>query len=244
MCNAPIIDNHTYNDIDEDLLIDESYTISYYHQIKTWFSFHDYIPDLMTSLRDNKVISIKNNCLYYHNQDFIYCSFYNNQIYESYITPTISTNLKETETSRKLSLWLQNVNWNADVKDKDKRLLNETFSYISIHNSFQGTVKRKLVNYDESCSHLENFGNYNVRRIHNRWEFNKFKDDILNSDFNSFYTTIMDLRESNAVSENCEKEHIKNLIDDWFLIKLTYDNLKQRSIQFYELNFTYKPVMR
>ena len=54
----------------------------------------------------------------------------------------------------------------------------------------------------------------------------------------------MDLRESNAVSENCEKEHIKNLIDDWFLIKLTYDNLKQRSIQFYELNFTYKPVMR
>ena len=68
MCES-IVDDNEYEDIDIELLIDNSYTISYYfkEEVRGWFSFHSYIPDLIFSLRDNQVLSFYNNELYKHN---------------------------------------------------------------------------------------------------------------------------------------------------------------------------------
>lgn len=246
MCDKEIIDNNIYLDIDESVLIDRSYTVSYYFETQTFLSFHDWIPDILFSLRDNQLISFKDNTLYYHNKLDSYCKFYDEKIYESYLTPVFSTLIKENEDSRRYPVILQNINWNCDINDIERRRLDKTFNYISVHDSYQSSIRNKIILYDDKCTHIENYRNYNCRRVKNHWEFNRFKDDIINKNKRSLNELITDIKEVNVATSLCKQDFVskKRFIDDWFIIKLVYDNKEQLEMLFYDLNFTFKPVRR
>ena len=245
MCEPNVVDSHEYIDVPDEILVDESYTVSYYFGTKSWFSFHDYIPDYSFSLRDNRVLSFKDNVLYYHNQEGIYGKFYD-KIHECYITPCFSPLIKESDEQRRLPFSLHNINFEVDIIDANKkRLLNKTMSSISVHNSYQSTIKTELIPYDNTCSHISQYRVYNIKRVKNHWEFNRFKDNLLDKNNVGHIELIDDFLDVNVLNTFCEwnkNPNRKRFIDNFDIIKLTYNNKEQFMMCFYEMNFTYSIV--
>ena len=247
MCES-IVDDNEYEDIDIDLLTDESYTLSYYfkEEVRGWFSYHSYIPDLIFSLRNNQILSFYNNELYTHNHSENYCVYYNNVIQESYITPVLAPDLKEGELTRIFPFILDNISINADVETQEGvRELDSFLTHVSLHNSHQSTVKIPFIVYDKQCSYVENYRNYNVKRIKNRWEFNRFKNNIINVDDRGYGENKSDFIERNVLNVFCNKDtepSFKKFIDDFIIVKLYNDNLSQKRIVIYDINFTFRIV--
>lgn len=243
MCES-IVDNNEYEELPTDILIDESYTLSYCFEdvVKRWISFHSYIPDLIFSLRNNQVLSFYNNTLYLHNADSNYCKFYDDVIYESYITPVLSPNMKEDESTRSFPILLENISMNIDIENQEGvRQLQNFITAISLHNSYQSSVKINFVPYNNECSHVENYRNYNVKRVKNRWEFNRFKDNIIVNTDRGYSENISDFIERNVFNSFCEKDY-KPFIDDYVIAKLYYDNKSQQRMVIRDINFTFRLV--
>lgn len=236
------MDELTYADINPLWLEDASCTISYFPETESWISYHDYIPDYAFNLRNNKLMSINSNGLYLHNANNRGL-YYNNQLKECYITPVFTPYLKDKE-ERIYPFVLNSINWSTDIFDTQKRSLELTWSNISLHNSYQSTFKKLLVTYDSTCSAIAQYGNWNVRRINNYWNYSKFRDNTVDRSLKTLDEDIDDLFERNVLDLKCTNNFKMRLKDDFVLVKLSYNNLSQYLLCFNELLFDITPVKR
>lgn len=232
----------SYIDINPEWLEEQSFTISYFPETESWISYHDYIPDFAFHLRNNKLLSFNNKGLFVHNADNR-CCYYNEVIKESYITPVYTPYIKDKD-EKIYPFILNSLNWSTDVYNEEKRLLDNTWTYISIHNSYQSTVKKQLSTYDSTCGAREQFGNWNVRRIKNYWNFSKFRDNTINRQKKTLDEVLDGEIETNVVETNCDGKFKLRFEDDFVIVKLSYLNNNQNLICFNELLFDITPLRR
>jgi hypothetical protein len=238
MCDK-IVDNHNYIELNDNYLEDCNFTLSYQFETTNWISFHDYFPDYAFRLRNNKLLSFHNNSLYLHNSNKRGV-FYDGILYPSYITPTFVPYLKEKE-QHIYAMCVESIEWQADLYDNtNKRLLNKTFSKASLHNSYQSSIEKTLIVYDDTCKQVEQSEQWNVRRAKNLWYFNRFRDNIINPVFKSLNEKYCNCNEivQNVNDVNCKDVNTKHrgrFIDDFLITKLEYNNIENLELCFNEL---------
>jgi len=234
------MDNNTYVEVDSSWLVDVSFTMSYQPDADLWISYHDYIPDFAFHLRNNKLLSFNAKGLYLHNHDNR-CIFYNNQRFETYITPVFTPYLKDKEEVV-YPFVLNGLKWLTDVFDSERRRIDSTWTHISLHNSLQSTIKIPIVVYNSSCSKVSQYGIYNVKRVMNHWTFSRFRDNVVARNLKSLDTQIDDEVEVNVSKVNCNNVLKARFRDDYVLVKLSYNNVSQHLLCFNELLFDFTPV--
>ena len=216
-----IIDNNTYIDLD---LEDCDLTLSYSFIKETWISSHDYFPDYAFRTRNNKLYSFKNKSLYLHNSNERGL-FYDNVKFSSYMTPVFNEDFKY--------FLLNSLSWETDLFKNNKRILNKTWSKISLHNSYQSTIELDLIPYDSFCE----IQNSNTKRVKNLWFFNHFRDNVINSQYVSFMerNCNVDNVVTNVEEENCI--NYKRFLDSFVIVKLEYDNEEDLELCFNKIMF-------
>jgi len=237
MCNS-VIDNHTYTEIPLDWLEDDSYTVSYAltsnPETEGWVSFHDYIPDYSIVLRNQTLLQFYQGQLYQHN--IAVAGLYFGLVYNSSITPVVVSNFRTVDAI--YPFLIKAINWNTDIEDSATRKLQETWSTISLHNSFQGTRQIPIVIYDTECTLLEQYGKFNAKRTKNRWYFNyAFNEKDLTNQ-----RTWLELRDKflviNGEDKSCTWDELyrTRLFDDFVIVRLVYENANFRKLVHYDLS--------
>lgn len=238
MCDE-IIDNHSYSIVPIDWLENDSYTVSWSltedPQTEGWVSFHDYIPDYSISLRNQQVLQFYGDKLYEMNvgPKGVYFGI----SYPTIITPVFVSPFKD---ARNLYPFIINhLNWNCDIEDLNRRLLNQTWTSISLHNSFQGTRQIPLIVLDKDCDILDQYGTANVRRVKNQWGYNY----AFNEKQSEFQRTWIEIRDRflviNVNEKDCNKpEDRARMFDDFVIVRLLFDNNQSKRLFQYEINAT------
>lgn len=233
MCGE-VIDPNSYTDVPFTWLEDDSYTISYSltdnPETEGWISFHDYIPDYSICLRNEKLLQFYTGLLYEMNIGP--SGTYFGYMYDSYITPVIVSNYRTQNTI--YPFLIKSLNWNTDIEDLLIRRLQETWTSISLHNSFQGTKQIPLILFDTECSLLEQYGVFNTKRVKNRWYFNY----AFNQKVSTSTRTWLELRDKFLVvnTQDIACEIKPRLFDDFVIIKLVFNNNQSKKLFHYEIN--------
>lgn len=234
-------DNHTYSAVPLEFLEDDSFTMSYFlegEEEQGWVSFHDYIPDYSITLRNNTLLHFYNGQLYEHNVGLK--GVYFGQRYSSVLVPVFAPKLKDGEKAL-YPFTIKSINWSTDVEDNKRRLLQETWTSISLHNSFQGTRQLPLIVFDKECALLEQYGKFNVKRVKNRWYFNyafNEKDSI-------FERTWIEIKDKflpiNTEDKECIQEELykTKLLDEFLILRLVFNNEDNKRLFQYEMNLEF-----
>lgn len=226
-----------YDDIPLEDLVEQNFTVSYDLVAERWASFHDYFPDYAFNLRDNKVIQFYNNRMYlaYVGEAGV---FYGVR-YPSYITPVFAYGVpaQTTQDIKLKEFQLRSISWSTDVEKNNLRLLEDTWSAISTHNSFQGTRERLLVPLKESCSFIEQYGEANTKRIGSLWYYNYFFNEKASAESRTWLEDLDDFVVINTEDKKCTFEELyrSRLLDNHVIIKLTFNNLEDKRLYFYNL---------
>lgn len=241
MACTPIIDTHTYTPVPDTALEDDSFTLSYSFVDERWRFAHDYIPDASLMLRNQKLIQFYKKGMYEMNvgRYGVYFGVRNDCYMVLVFNPDLNNN------KRKYPFIINSINWNTDIEDwYDVRQLEETWTSISLHNSFQGTRDITIIPFKENCDFESQYGVANTRLIKNRWEWNY----AFNEKDSSQDKTWKEVRDKfisfNTEIKQCDDEDRVKLMDDYIIIKLTYNNLNNYSLYFYELNLDIDIVPR
>ena len=233
MCGE-VIDTNSYTDVPLTWLEDDSYTISYSlndnPETDGFISFHDYVPDFSFCLRNEKLLQFYSGRLYEMNIGP--SGTYFGMTYETSITPVIVSNYRVAEGI--YPFLIKALNWNTDIEDTLIRRLVETWTSISLHNSFQGTRQIPLILYDTECSLLENYGVFNTKRVKNRWYFNY----AFNQKVSVSTRTWLERKDKFLVvnTQNIPCEIKPRLFDDFIIVKLVFDNNQNKKLFHYELS--------
>lgn len=238
MITCESIQDREYEDIPITSLVEQNFTVSYDIVGERWVSFHDYFADYAINLRDNKVLQFYNNSMYLAHAGESGTFF--GIRYNSYITPVFSYGIPSltNQDVRLKEFIIRSVGWTTDVENESIRLLEETWSTISLHNSFQGTRDRLLIPFKDTCSFLEQYGDANTRRIGSIWYYNYAFNEKINTDQRTWIEVLDDFLVINTESKDCTFEELyrSRLLDNHLIIKLTFNNLSNRKLFFYNLS--------
>lgn len=235
ICNN-IIDRE-YEDVPISFLQEENFTLSYYLKDNYWSSFHDYFPDYSFNLRNGRVLQFKDNKLYILNEGEagVFFGF----LYPCYITPVYSLSVRTEENdTQPREFVLKSAQWHTDIESNGIRILDETWSSISLHNSYQGTRDKLLIPFKDNCSFLEQFGEANTRKIGSTWAYNyafNEKDSRLQR---TWEEVLDDFNVINVENKDCSWEELirSRLLDTYIIVKLVYNNVGNKRLYFYNLN--------
>lgn len=227
--------------------IDQNYTVSYTSMGDSWISFHDYLPKGIWSTRDDSVYSLFGKLLYKHNQNNVGV-YYNGVKHPSYVTPVFTSEYMLKEGL--ISMQLVNINWNTNATKimngcndyEDNELQKVTFTAVSVHTSYQSTAEIPLVPYDITKSAMDNFDVANVRKVTNRWHFNKFRDMIIDNSVETFIEFLDDCIVK--VGNTTTQDYLRRFNDDYIIVKLTFDNVMQVDLKIQSVDITNKPILR
>jgi hypothetical protein len=242
MCDE-VIDNHSYTILSTDMLENDSYTISWSltenPETEGWVFFHDYIPDYSISLRNQQLLQFYNDRLYEMNTGPK--GTYFGITYPTIITPVFVSPYRDTQ--RIFPFVIRHFSWNCDIEDSLRRLLNETWTSISLHNSFQGTRQIPLTVLDQDCDILDQYGIANVRRVKNQWHYNY----AFNEKTSEFQRTWIELIDKflviNVNEKDCNKpEDRARMFDDFVIVRLLFDNNQSKRLFQYDINLTLSPA--
>lgn len=238
MCDE-VIDPNSYSMVPVSWLEDDSYTVSYSltndPETEGWVSFHDYIPDYAISLRNQTLLQFYNDQLYEMNVGPK--GTYFGKVYPTIITPVFVSPFRDQR-----NIWpflINHFSWNCDVEDLNRRLLNETWTSISLHNSFQGTRQIPLIVLDKDCNILDQYGIANIRRVKNQWNYNYAFNEKL-SEFQRTWIELMDkFLVINVEEKACNKpEDRARMFDDFVIARLLFDNNQSKRLFQYDINLT------
>jgi hypothetical protein len=238
-------DNVTY-------FINKGFTISYDLDAKKFTFFHDYYPNKYFNSRteifcfkekqtsvsqDNRIFKLnQSNKGIYDNTTIINVDSGTESAtpYPFYIVPVINHN---SDTFQAI-----NLSWITRVFNNSGGLLpQETFTKVLAFTSYQSTPDTNVV--------IFNFTNYfdaNTRNIKNEWFYNKLRDYLVDTNYNSGVPFINNYSELNSslidVSKSFEK--IRPLEDKWLAVKFTYDNINQNEIHILQISAIITPINR
>jgi hypothetical protein len=163
-----------------DTLNDNSFTISYYPEVKVWGFFHEYIP-LMSLYNKNGVYLLHDNDIYKTNAE--QSNFYFGSYKSLYIDLVFNTPVNYDKIYNTIS-WITKYSADA-IENRDR-----TFDKISIftHDQFSGeiTLSTNVTNdintltkeefFTKYKTNKSNFDSFNIRRVGNVWNYNHLRD--------------------------------------------------------------------
>jgi hypothetical protein len=167
---------------DAEYFDDVSVTLSYSPPLKTFLSFHDWIPDLVLST-ENHFVTSKGTGLYLHNSNpQSYCNYYGKQ-YPFEVGYALNNKL-QVETLSSLEYYLECYRYKADGINK-VHLLKENFDKLRIDNSEQTTGLLTLHPqtgnpYDDLKYPIPNNNGMDIlfSKVENRYRVNQFWDIV------------------------------------------------------------------
>lgn len=228
------IDDNNYIQVPDSWLDEDSFTVSMDLDTETWVAFHDYIPDFSISLRDTRVLHFYNYGLYQLNVGNP-CTYFG-KLFDWYVTPVVVLRLQDNDNRLQVFI-LRSLGLSADIENNKIRLLDKTFTSISLHNSFQGTQERLLIPFDTECSLLEQYGKFNIRRLGKRWSYNYAFNEKDSSLERTYKEELDDFIVLNTKDKKCTMEELyrSRLIDDHLIIKLTHNNAEGNRLYLYDI---------
>lgn len=216
-----------YND--PTYFYNESRTFSFALDSKTWVCEHDYYPNIY--MYNNKgfygiVNKMGSNAKFYKfNSNAVNNGNFFGVQYESYVDLIFNTRLD-------LSKQYQAIYWVSESRDNDTRQLYQfkTIDKIMVYNYHQcsGTIDVVVNNLEVSDN------SDNVRNTESRWQFNEFRDMLINPD-NKF------LKEdgtyiSNAVAVNKIWFEQNMFIGNFIVTRLIWSNTENRTTFIHNVN--------
>lgn len=235
VCNS-IVDKE-YDNVPIDFLEEENFTVSYDLKNNCWTSFHDYFPDYSFNLRNGKVLQFKDKKLYALNEGEAGNFF--GFLYPCYITPVYSTGIRtENNDAQPREFILKSAQWHTDIEHNGIRVLNETWSSISLHNSYQGTRDKLLVPFKDDCSFLDQFGKANTRKIGSTWAYNYAFNEKDTKLKRTWEENLDDFNIINVENKDCNWEELvrSKLLDTYIIVRLVYNNIGNKKLFFYNLS--------
>lgn len=196
----------------------KSWTVSYYTkgELSGWTSYHSYTPDFLFNDRDN-YYRIENNYINLDAYIFKHNIKEKRGIYDS--TNSIkefSVAISNNDTvgdKRFLSLL-----WDTEFYINNVESLN-TFSSLFAFNQNKATNLIPIILFDD----IQNYPNYNVRRIKRYFGFNNLKNGVMNIQL----PFVSLLNEYNPILSNLGQLSVENstpLTGRYLIVKLIYDN--------------------
>jgi hypothetical protein len=209
---------------------DESWTISYDPQLKSWVSYHDYIPDYMFMTIGAGLYSLKESAWYKHNAG-------ERMVYYGDKETFIMDICVASPTAKHFT----GINWVTEATAPDGAMqYNETFDRVTLRTSDACTGQVAVVPFTDLYSST----NANVTRNLNRvWNFNDIRDIVINRPFiTGFYT---DYNVDPAkLDTNMEWYDRRFLIDKWLICRLESDNETGNKFILLEVDVTFDEIKR
>lgn len=214
-----------------------SFTLSYSFDYDCWAFFHDYYPNYLFRLRNNRLFSVgipqyatpifpvkyTGNNIFSHNNILTKGIYYNYDLpdgvqlgtpYTSYIIPVINDIN---------SFFLHNILWISYVQENDKNIMkNETFNRILLYNTNQCSGNIELTVYQS----IADLYDTNVRKTKENWIFSQFKDLVDNHslEFIEGGNGVEITPINSNINSGKEFQDKNRFYDKWLAIKLIYDN--------------------
>ena len=211
-----------FQDVTPELLVDESFTLSYSIEAKDFVFFHDYFPDMYFGVRE-QLYSLKNGKIFKHNAGDP-GKYYNNVpnafFIDAVFNPQTAVNLNSLE-------------WLTEVFNTQAELEFLTLTHITIWNNQQCTGKIPL----EALFNTTDLANTDTRKTKSLWSFNAFKDIVkvrgtkfIKDIFNNF--AVIDGALSNTLPW-----YEQNLLEgDFFIVRFEFDNLSGYQLVLHEVD--------
>lgn len=173
-----------------------------------WISFHDYIPDMYLSDREN-MFTFKDNIHYVHNS--LVRSMYGNTYRSSFdMVFNQPKNITKVFASMK---------WISECIDGKLSEQNKSFDRILLYNSYQ-------------CSGYVELPN-NIVYVENEWRFNKFMDIVIDRDELFLVDKEVDITNLNP---NMPYFKQRKFIDKFIVVRMVYNNVLSKDIYLYNID--------
>lgn len=212
---------YRFEDYDGENILDKSFTVSFAVEKGNWVFFHDYIPNF-----------------YFHTREKLHLSA-NSEVYTAnegprgaYLGQTVKPffidivlNYKEERVLDTLKWITENITTTTEVDQEF-----DTFTHITIWNNYQCTGKIPLAQVFDGLEVS------NLRRTKSEWSFNDFRDLVAIRGA-KFLKDILDdfAVETSQIDQNLPWYEKKLLEDQYFIVRLEYDNSADNIVLLHEV---------
>ena len=247
----------------------KSFTLSYDLTNNTFTYFHDYYP-IRYMVKRQSIIAVSNKLMlnvlpFPYSSNHFLMNQDNKGIYENTsiinvdTTPVLETAVPynfevvpiialKTVRVQLLDLKFQTDSMLSELKSlgSEGRYQNTPPTTLLVFNSYQSTPINTLV----PLTNPSNAFSSNIRLIKGLWNFNKLKDWLRTDVYNSGqpFITNFSILDVSKIDLNKSKQNITPLVDQWFAVKLSYNNAldlqKSKEFRILQLEFSILPVSR
>ncbi len=207
---------YAFKDVVPASVKDESFTLSFSFTEMDWVFFHDYIPDFYFSSR-NQLFSLKNRSVFIHHKGAP----------GKYYTADTKPFMIDLVFNSKDEILLNSVQWLTEVFNNQQELEFTTITHITIWNNQQCTGRIALADVFQDLE-------FEVRKTQALWSFNTFRDMVKQSG-TKFLLDIFNNFAVDTSKLDMEKPWFDQdlLHDNWFIIRLEYDNTSGNQLIFH-----------
>lgn len=218
---------YAFQDVDADQLVDRSFTLSFSLKGKDWVMFHDYVPDFYFSDREH-LYSLKDRKVYKHNQGAP----------GVYYEPTPYPFFIDVIFSAEREFILNSLQWVSEVISSTGEQEFQTLTHITIWDSQQCTGRLALSQVWENLS-------YGTRKLQGQWNFDDFRDMVAHTG-TAFLKDLFSNFQVDPAKLDTEKPWFDQdlLHDNWFCIRLEFDNTTGNTIYLHGADINAQPSPR
>ena len=240
---------YTYVDgivIEEPVIADNSWTISYSLKQGSWISWHSYLPNFYISVPD-KFYSWKygNDSIWKHNRKGHYQEFYGQQ-YPYILEYVSSSNPLTTKVWDYLMFLVEVKKFNFDMNefyDINNAFFNKIIAYNSRQCSGLMNIKVKDYNQGEDDYMFEQINNLNndeiiVDRNERNWSINNLRDIRINYSEPIFKSDLLSLQDNyfidkvlneNSIDYDKDWSELESFRDKYLVVRLIFDNFAEHT---------------
>ena len=217
-----------FETIDDEDLLDHSYTICFYPRDKAWRGFHSWLPDFSFSTY-SKTFSFKDQRLYVHNKG-PRGRFYNNVYYPSFVDAVFADNTDQQKM-------LQAIKWKSEISDANSELFDTPIDFITVRTNVQCSEKTPLVNIT------------NVRKTKGSWYFNRFRDVVKRNADSSFTQFLKDVFNDFEIDTDQLDSEVslfvqRRFVSPYFVVRFEFTNVGDKNFVLIDVNINYLDVPR
>lgn len=210
-----------FQELDPEDITDKSLTLSFGVEGDNWIFFHDYIPDFYFSTRD-KLHTLMSGKVYTHNSGEP--GKYYGETKPFFVDMVFKLGQEGV---------LNSLKWVTEVFDRVTENNEEfsTLSHITIWNSWQTTGRIPL------SSVFATLETNNVAKSRSEWNFNDFRD-LVATRGTKFIGDLFDnfAVDPNALNPNLPWYEQKLLEDEYFIVRLEFDNSANKDVILHDVD--------
>ena len=207
---------YLFQDVSENEIVDESFTLSFSMDGKDWTFFHDYYPDFYFATR-NQLFNLKDKKIYIHHKGAP--GVYHGTTPKPFFIDAVFNAEEE--------ILLNSIQWISEVISSDQETEFSTFTHITIWNNQQCTGRIAISDVFELLE-------YERRKTQGVWSFNTFRNMVAESG-SKFLLDIFNNFAVDTTKLDVEKPWFNQdlLHDNWFIIRFEFDNSSGKKFIFH-----------